>query len=89
MNQEYVLGLAREALITVLMVGGPVLALSLLAGLAVSVFQATTQINEQTLVFVPKIIAVLLAVVFFGPWMITTLVTFTVRLWQGIPGLIG
>jgi len=72
--------LARQALITVIMVGGPPLGLGLLTGLAVSLFQATTQLNEQTLSFVPKIVAVLGAVVLFGPWMLSVMVSFASEL---------
>lgn len=72
--------LAREALITVIKVGGPPLGLGLLTGLLVSLFQATTQINEQTLSFVPKIVAVLGAIVIFGPWMLSVMVSFASEL---------
>ncbi len=85
MTEEMVITLGREALLTVLLVGAPILGLALLAGLAVSVFQATTQINEQSLTFVPKIIAVLLSVIFFGPWMFSVLIDFTIDLYSNIP----
>jgi len=75
-----VIGLAREALMTVLLVSGPALGLGILVGLLVSIFQATTQIQEQTLTFVPKIFTVLLAIVAFGPWMLRVLVDFGERL---------
>lgn len=88
MSEEFVGGLIRQALLTVLYVGGPVLLLSLAVGLLISIFQATTQINEQTLTFVPKILVVLLAVVIFGPWMYYTMVEFTQQLLAQIPRVV-
>jgi len=85
LTTEFIVGVGREALFTVLLVAGPPLGLGLAAGLIISLFQATTQIHEQTLVFVPKIMAVLVAVVLFGPWMIKVLVSFTTGLWADIP----
>ncbi len=76
MTEEFVLHLGREALITVLLAAAPMLGSALLVGLMVSIFQATTQIQEQTLAFVPKIVAVLLSVAFFGPWIYTVLTEF-------------
>jgi flagellar biosynthetic protein FliQ len=69
--------LGREALMTVLAVSGPILGLSLITGLAISVFQAVTQIHEQTLTFVPKIAAALGAVALAGPWMLQKLIEYT------------
>lgn len=69
--------LIREALTTVLLVSAPMLGVGLLVGLVISIFQATTQIHEQTLTFIPKILAVLAAIIFFGPWMLHTLLTFS------------
>lgn len=71
--------LATEAMKTALLVGAPLLGLSLIAGLIVSIFQATTQINEASLQFVPKILAALAGVVLFGPWMLATMMDFTHR----------
>lgn len=88
MDEGLVLRLGQEALTTVLMVAGPLLGLALLTGLAVSIFQATTQINEQTLAFVPKILAVLIGALLLGPWMMNYLVAFAVRLLGGLPGVI-
>jgi len=73
----------------VLLVVGPLLILALAVGLFVSIFQATTQIQEQTLAFIPKIVAVLIGVVFFGPWMLTKMIEFTVDLYQNINLYIG
>lgn len=84
-----ILKIAREALMTVLMVAGPVLTLSLLVGLLVSIFQATTQIQEQTLTFVPKILVVLGATVLLGPWMLRIMIDFTNRLFMNMTQFIG
>ncbi|MCG8500309.1 MAG: flagellar biosynthesis protein FliQ [Firmicutes bacterium] len=80
MDQGLVIDLAQNALVTILLVAGPMLGLGLLVGLAVSIFQATTQISEQTLSFIPKIIAVLGSIIIFGPWMLSTMVKFTENL---------
>ena len=88
MSEEFVLSLGRDALYTVLLVAGPLLLLSLFVGLIISVFQATTQIQEQTLSFVPKIVAVLLGLVLFGPWMLQIMREFTVRLVTAIPSVL-
>lgn len=89
MTQEFVISLGRDALLTVLLVSAPMLGLGLLVGLVVSIFQATTQIQEQTLTFIPKIIAVLVAIVFFGPWMMNILTQFTEYLFINLPKFIG
>jgi flagellar biosynthesis protein FliQ len=73
MTQEMVIAIAEAAVYTVLIVSGPLLLIALVTGLAVSIFQATTSIQEQTLAFVPKIVAVLVGIVFFGPFMISTM----------------
>ena len=85
MEQQLALRLGQEALWMVLLVSAPMLVLSLVVGLVVSIFQATTQINEQTLTFVPKIVAVLSAALLFGSWMMTTLVEYTTRLLAMLP----
>ncbi|HIV75768.1 MULTISPECIES: flagellar biosynthesis protein FliQ [unclassified Pseudogracilibacillus] len=89
MSSEFVLTLAERGIITILLVAGPILLLALAVGLAVSIFQATTQIQEQTLAFIPKIIAVLVGVVFFGPWMLTKLVQFTTNIYENMHLFIG
>lgn len=76
MTDTFVIALFREALTTVLIVAAPMLGVGLIVGLFISILQATTQIHEQTLTFIPKILAVLLAMIFFGPWMLHTLITF-------------
>jgi len=87
MNQSVILQLARDALTVALMVGAPIMAVSLVVGILVSVFQAVTQIQEMTLSFVPKILAVSLAVLVFGPWMLNTLVAYTANLLIALPDL--
>lgn len=87
-QEDFVISLGRQALLTVLLVSAPILLMGLAAGLLVSIFQATTQINEQTLTFVPKIVVVLVAVVLFGPWMFHTMVEFTQNVFAQIPTLV-
>lgn len=84
MSQEFVINLAKEALTMVLMLAGPPLILGLLVGLIISILQATTQIQEQTLTFVPKILVVLISFVIFGSWMLNNLVTFTTNLFNNL-----
>ncbi|MER1984773.1 MAG: flagellar biosynthesis protein FliQ [Solibacillus sp.] len=76
MNQEMVISVAETAVYTVLIVSGPLLLVALISGLAVSIFQATTSIQEQTLAFVPKIVAVLVALIFFGPFMLSMTISY-------------
>ena len=75
----------RSGILQILMLAAPVLLIGMGVGLVVSVFQATTSIQEQTLTFVPKIAAILLAIFVFGPWMLSTLAQFTLRIFQTIP----
>jgi len=89
MNAEMVLSIAENAVYTTLMVCGPLLILSLVVGLIVSVFQATTQIQEQTLAFVPKIIAVLVGLIIFGPWMLSMMLSYTHELLSNLHKMIG
>ncbi|MBP1968087.1 flagellar biosynthetic protein FliQ [Virgibacillus natechei] len=89
MTSEFVLTLAERGIYTILMVTGPLLILALTVGLLVSVFQATTQIQEQTLAFIPKIVAVFLGLVFFGPWMLTTMIEFTVDVFENLNRFVG
>ncbi|KTE91982.1 flagellar biosynthetic protein FliQ [Desulfitobacterium hafniense] len=84
MNQSDVLYLAKEALMTALMLGGPVLGVSLLVGLLVSIFQAMTQIQEQTLTFIPKILAIALVMLLLGPWMLNVITGFTINLFNDL-----
>jgi len=75
----------RSAILQILILAAPVLLIGMGVGLIVSVFQATTSIQEQTLTFIPKIAAILLSLFVFGPWMFSTLAQFTLRLLQSIP----
>ncbi|WGD80972.2 flagellar biosynthesis protein FliQ [Bacillus subtilis] len=84
MSSEFVISMAEKAVYVTLMISGPLLAIALLVGLIVSIFQATTQIQEQTLAFIPKIVAVLLAFIFFGPWMLSTILSFTTELFSNL-----
>ncbi len=77
MDQATVIDLARQGLIVSLMISLPVLAVALFTGLAVSIFQAVTQVQEMTLTFVPKVIGAGLVLIGMGSWMLTTLVKFT------------
>ncbi len=89
MDPQQVLSNGQQALWMLLLISAPVLLVVLVVGLAVSVFQAATQINEQTLSFVPKIVAAVAVLVFAGPWMMSTMVEFLQRTLQAIPSAIG
>lgn len=80
MTPELAVDICRKAIQTILMAAAPMLIVALLVGLMVSIFQAATQINEQTLTFVPKIVAVFVTLLIFGSWLIKLLVIFTVGL---------
>ena len=84
-----VLAISKEALIVTLLVSAPLLAAGLVVGVLVSVLQAVTQIQEMTLTFVPKILAVSAALFLFLPWMLTTLVEYLQRTLQSIPSVVG
>ena len=87
MSQGEVLDWTRQAIWTACLIGLPILVLSLVVGVAVSVFQAMTQIQEATLSFVPKILGVFLVLALFGPWMMNTMLTFTSNLLTSLPSL--
>ena len=89
MSGDLVIQLAQQALMTVMLVAAPMLGLGLTVGLMVSVFQATTSINEQTLAFIPKIIAVFVAILIFGPWMLKIMVGFVTEIFINLPYRIG
>ncbi len=80
MTTAIVIDVLRRAIQTILLVAAPMLAISLVVGLLVAIFQAATQINEQTLTFVPRLVAVLLTMLFVGPWAVRVLLTFTTGL---------
>ena len=77
MTPDFVISLAERAVFTTLLIAAPLLLIALAVGLLVSIFQATTQIQEQTLAFIPKIIVVLVSLIFFGPWMLSQILNFT------------
>jgi len=84
-DTAFVLKLCNQALLLILILSGPALLASLLIGLLISIFQATTQIQEQTLTFVPKIVVTFLTIMLLGPWLLSQLVVFTQRIYQLIP----
>lgn len=89
MTSETIIALAERSVTTILLTAGPLLVVALATGLAVSVFQATTQIQEQTLAFVPKIVAVLVGIVFFGSWMLGTVTNFATDILENLVRYIG
>lgn len=88
MNELVIMTIVKKALMTGITVGGPILIISLVVGLIISIFQATTQIQEQTLTFVPKLIAIILVLVLGGPWMLNKLVMLTNELFQSISTIV-
>lgn len=88
MNEAMIIELGQQAMFTILILAAPMLILGLLVGLAVSIFQATTQIQEATLAFIPKIIVVLGSVVVFGPWLLTVIINFTLKLYTNMNNFI-
>lgn len=89
MSNDLVIQIGQEALMMVMLISAPMLGLGLLVGVMVSIFQATTQIQEQTLAFIPKIIAVFVSILIFGPWMLRLMVDYIRNLLIGLPGFIG
>ncbi|RHW39632.1 flagellar biosynthetic protein FliQ [Lysinibacillus yapensis] len=89
MTQEMVIAIAERAIWIVLIVSGPLLLIALVVGLLVSIFQATTSIQEQTLAFVPKIVAVLVAIIFFGPFMISQMTSYFADILNNLTRYIG
>lgn len=87
MTDQTVMTLTYQAMKMVLIVAGPSLVVTLAVGLLISVFQAATQINEMTLTFIPKLIALFVTMVLVGPWMINTFVDYMREVFQGIPAL--
>lgn len=88
-SQGDVINILREAITTVLLSAAPLLLVAIVVGLIVSIFQATTQINEQTLAFVPKIVAVMLALLIFAGFIFATIGGFVTRLYSSISTLVG
>jgi flagellar biosynthesis protein FliQ len=89
MTPDALIDILRNALIVAGTVAGPTILFGLVAGVAVSIFQATTQINDFTLVFVPKVLATILALILFGSWMLQTYLSFTRELIINLPAVIG
>ncbi len=89
MTPTTVIDLGRQALELTLLVSAPLFIAALVTGLLISIFQAATQINEQSLSFVPKLIATFITLVLAGPWMITMMTDFIRRLFESIPSMIG
>lgn len=85
MTPENLIDILRNALQVAGMVSGPALAFGLVAGVAVSIFQATTQINDMTLVFVPKVVATVLALILFGSWMLQIFLNYTRQIFLSLP----
>jgi len=79
--------LLRDGILQVLVISGPFLVSALVVGLVVAIIQATTSIQEQTLTFVPKVLAILLVLAFLGGWMFTTLAQYTIALFERIPDI--
>ena len=88
MTQDLAIEVGREALFMVMLVAAPMLGLGLIVGVIVSIFQATTQIQEQTLVFVPKIITTFVAILLFGPWILGMMVDYTREIFTSFNSLI-
>ena len=82
MTEGQVLDIAKEAIYTIIICSAPMLIISLVVGLIVSIFQTVTSIQEQTLTFVPKIIAVFVGIMIFGSWILTNLTEFVTTLWS-------
>ena len=88
MSGDMAIEIGRDALMMVMLVSAPMLILGLVVGVAVSIFQATTQIQEQSLAFIPKIIAVFVAILVFGPWMLSILVGYTRDIYLTLPNMV-
>jgi flagellar biosynthetic protein FliQ len=89
MNQDVVINLSTNALTLAFKVAMPMLAAGLIVGLVVSIFQAVTQIQEQTLAFIPKVIALAAVLMLLGPWMLNQMLAYKADLWGGIPNIVG
>lgn len=88
MNEALIIELGQQTLFTILLMSAPMLGIGLIVGLAVSIFQATTQIQEATLAFIPKIVAVFASIVIFGPWLLSIIISFTTRLFGNMSNFI-
>ena len=88
MSQQFIIHLGREVFLTAVMVASPMLIAGLIVGVTISVIQTATSIQEQTLTFIPKIIAVVVSLILFLPWMMQTLLDFSIELLNNIPNYI-
>ena len=88
MHSEQVLDITREALKVAVLLSAPLLAFGLIVGVLTNIFQAVTQLSEQTLAIVPKLIAMMLALLIFAPWMIDIMTDFTTQLFTSIPNVV-
>ncbi len=89
MSPETVITIVLRAFEVMVLVGGPLLLATLVTGLIISIFQAATQINEATLSFIPKLLITFVVLIIAGPWMLSVMMDYTIRLFQSIPSLIG
>ncbi len=89
MSPDFVISLGQNAIILMLKVCGPLLGIGLLVGLVVSIFQATTQIQEQSLQFIPKLVATFIAMIVFGPWMLSLMLDFAKGIFGNLTSFIG
>ncbi|MEW6369312.1 MAG: flagellar biosynthesis protein FliQ [Pseudomonadota bacterium] len=89
MTPESVMTMGRTAMEITLLVSAPLLLVALIVGLVVSIFQAATQINEQTLSFIPKLVAVFIALIVAGPWMLSVMLDYMRQVFTGIPNMVG
>ena len=89
MTPELVINIVQNALFMLIVISAPILGISLVVGLLVSILQAVTQINELSLTFIPKLLAMFVVLLVAGPWMLNTLMDYTIRLFNSIPGVVG
>jgi len=87
MNPDFAIHIARQSMMIILLLAAPMLGFGLMVGLVVSILQAVTQVNEMTLTFIPKIVAVLLAFALFLPWLMRTIMDFTVWVFTVMQGM--
>jgi flagellar biosynthetic protein FliQ len=88
MTESTLMTIARDTILVALMLGAPFFAVSLLIGLVVSLFQAVTQISEMTLSFVPKLLGIVVILLFLGPWFLQQIARFTVQLFEMLPQMV-
>jgi flagellar biosynthetic protein FliQ len=89
MDQDVVISLATQAMSLALKISLPLLGVGLIVGVVISIIQAVTSIQEQTLAFIPKVVAMAVVLVVGGPWMLNQLLSYTAELWTSIPNMVG